>query len=174
MAHDDTAPPARRRKTAAGPLATAALAISALFLAEGAQRLAERVADLRHQSIRLVQEETMRAGESQLADALFDIAPEARRRFAVTATAYCPTCGMVDDTHQLAALGGLVRPGRTVAVSRDLKRLLGRKVYIVGLGVRVVEDLMHPRFERRLDLCLPDREQALAFGVRRLDMVVLD
>jgi 3D (Asp-Asp-Asp) domain-containing protein len=45
---------------------------------------------------------------------------------------------------------------------------------VEGLGVRVVEDLMHPRYSDRLDLCLPDREQALAFGVKRLDMVVLD
>ena len=67
-----------------------------------------------------------------------------------------------------------MRPGRTVAVSQDLKRLLGRKVYIEGFGVRVVEDLMHPRFENRLDLCLPDRRQALAFGVKRLDVVILD
>ncbi len=173
MPHDDATATARHRKDA-GPLAAVSLAILALCLTEGSHWLRLRMEQLRHQTIRLAQEETMRTVETQQTAALFRIPPAARRRFSLTATAYCPSCGVAENVHQSAALGGLVRPGRTVAVSQDLKRLLGRKVYIDGLGVRVVEDLMHPRFRQRLDLCLSDREKAMAFGVKRLHMVVLD
>jgi len=154
--------------------ATACLALTALGLAWSAGLLARRSADLRHDTARLAQEAAMRQDEAARLMDLFALAPEGRRRFQLTATAYCPLCGTDDDTPQLAALGGLVKPGRTVAVSQDLRRLLGRKVYIEGLGVRVVEDLMHPRFTGRVDLCLPDRDQALAFGVKRLELVVVD
>uniref|UniRef100_I2Q246 3D domain-containing protein n=1 Tax=Desulfovibrio sp. U5L TaxID=596152 RepID=I2Q246_9BACT len=156
------------------PAATACLALAALGLGLGRDMVHRQLSDLRHDNGTLAQETVMRGDEAERVADLFTLATEDRRRFRLTATAYCPFCGTDDDTPQPAALGGRVRPGRTVAVSRDLKRLLGRKVYIEGLGVRVVEDLMHPRYTGRVDLCLPDREQALAFGVQRLEMVVVD
>lgn len=161
-------------RTLAGPAATVCLALAALGLGLGGENVHRRLADLRHETVRLAQETVMRDDEAGRVADLFTLAQEDRRRFRLTATAYCPLCGTDADTPQPAALGGPVRPGRTVAVSRDLKRLLGRKVYLQGLGVRVVEDLMHPRYTGRVDLCLPDREQAIAFGVQRLEMVVVD
>jgi 3D (Asp-Asp-Asp) domain-containing protein len=152
----------------------AALAIAAFGLSYGSDELAKRTAALRHENAVAAQEAVMAAASCDTAGALFTLDEEDRRRFTLTATAYCPLCGSEDGQPQPTARGGAVRPGRTVAVSQDLKRLLGRKVYIEGLGVRVVEDLMHPRFTDRLDLCLSDRETALAFGVKRLEMVVLD
>lgn len=170
----DTTPAPVAKLRLALPAATACLALVSCGLDWGAGLLARSQAELRHETVRLAQEAVMRQDEAaRLAD-LFSLDLEDRRRFRLTATAYCPLCLTDDDTPQPAALGGPARPGRTVAVSRDLKRLLGRKVYIEGLGVRVVEDLMHPRFTSRMDLCLPDREQAVAFGVKRLEVVVVD
>ncbi|KHK01183.1 hypothetical protein NY78_3376 [Desulfovibrio sp. TomC] len=150
------------------------LVVCALFLGSVNDWLAKRTAALRHETIWLTQNAAMRESEARLAASLFSIDPEERRRLRLTATAYCPDCLPDEDGPQLSALGGPVRAGHTVAVSRDLRRLLGRTVYIEGFGVRVVEDLMHPRFAGRMDLCLPDKRQALDFGVQSLDIVVLN
>lgn len=147
------------------------LALIPVVTGDVAQR---HIAWLQHNSILQAQETIMRATEQRWIRELFGLDPGERRSFRLTATAYCPLCGVPDGEPQLAALGGLVRPGRTVAVSQDLRHLLGRKVYIKGFGLRVVEDLMHPRYSARLDLCLQDHKQAQAFGVKRLDMVVVD
>ena len=163
-----------RRRSLAGPAAAASLAVAALCLGSAADWLGERTAALRHETIWLTQNAAMRASEARLAASLFSIDPDERRRLRLTATAYCPDCLADEDGPQLSALGAPVRAGRTVAVSRDLRRLLGRTVYIEGFGVRVVEDLMHPRFAGRMDLCLPGKRQALDFGVQNLDVVVLD
>jgi len=156
-------------------LALAALVLTALGLIptrDGARHQAQRLPD---NAFIISQMEIIRSGEDRLSKALFAIAPTARRSFELTATAYCPLCGAPDGEPQLTALDGrVVRPGRTVAVSQDLRHLLGRTVSIEGLGLRVVEDLMHPRHVGRLDLCLPDREQALAFGVKRLKVLVVN
>ncbi len=151
------------------------VALAAAFLdlsGEPARHLAQRQ---RHEELLTAQEDLMRSGDSRLSGRLFSLDPDTRRSYRLTATAYCPECGVSEGVTQPTALTGRpVRPGRTVAVSRDLRRLLGRTVYIEGLGLRVVEDLMHARHVGRMDLCLPDREKAQAFGVRRLDMVVMD
>lgn len=176
--NDETTTPAGpapgRLRSLAGPAATASLAVCALCLGQATDRLRTRTAEMRHETIRLAQDAVMRASEERLAGSLFIIDPDERRRLSLTATAYCPECLADEDGPQPSALGAPVRAGRTVAVSRDLRRLLGRKIYIEGVGVRVVEDLMHPRFAKRMDLCLPDKRQALAFGVQNLDVVVLD
>lgn len=168
------APHAPNKRDMAMSVALALLAVSATVLSIGNDILHRRLARLRHDSALLAQERVVRTETRELAAEFFTIDDTKRRRFTLTATAYCPSCGSPDGRPQPTAQGGVVRPGHTVAVSRDLKRLLGRTVFIKGLGVRVVEDLMHPRFTDRLDLCLPSREQALEFGVKRLEMVVLD
>ena len=175
MADDETttpqAPPPRGGLGMAA--ATAALAVSALALAQAGDWLRQATGELRHETVLMAQDAAMARSEAAMAAGLFAIDPEERRRLRLTATAYCPDC-LDDDGPQLSASGAPVRAGRTVAVSRDLRRLLGRRVFIEGVGVRVVEDLMHPRFAARLDLCLPDKDQALAFGVQNLVVVVLD
>lgn len=172
--HQQQAASPRREGRPILSVALAALAVSALGLSEGVAILHRRMAALRHDAARLAQEAVMaQAGDKRVTE-LFRVGEEDRRLLTLTATAYCPLCGSEDGQPQSTARGGVVRPGRTVAVSQDLKYLLGRKVFIEGLGVRVVEDLMHPRYTDRLDLCLPDKEQALAFGVKRLGLLVLD
>lgn len=88
-----------------------------------------------------------------------------------TVTAYTPDprenggAGTVSGT----ALGTAVRPG-IVAVSRDLLRdgwRYGGRIFIEGLGVFTIEDTMHPRHVRRIDVAVRDRGEALRIG--RLD-----
>ena len=55
--------------------------------------------------------------------------------------------------------------GRTVAVSHDLKHLLGKTVYVEGYGVRRVNDLMARRWERRIDVLVGSKEEARQRGV---------
>jgi len=116
---------------------------------------------------------TMRESDARRAEALF--APSAEPRlFTVTVTAYSPTPDQTWGDPWIGAMGRRVRPGKTLAVSHDLKHLLGSRVYVQGVGYLVAEDLMHPRWENRVDLCLRSRNRAEAFGVKQLDMVVLD
>lgn len=71
------------------------------------------------------------------------------------------------------ALGTAPMPGRTIAVSRDLLHLLGRRVYVAGLGVRRVEDLMHERIRNTIDVYLPTDRDARAFGRQTVRLVAL-
>lgn len=64
-------------------------------------------------------------------------------------------------------------PGLTVAVSRDLKRWLGKRVYVKGFGVRLVSDLMHPRHEKSIDLLVEDVATATEIGVKHDVLVTL-
>lgn len=63
--------------------------------------------------------------------------------------------------------------GGTCAVSRDLMHWLGGRVYIEGIGVRRVNDLMHSRFEQSLDLFMGTVEEAREFGKQRKMVVYL-
>lgn len=63
--------------------------------------------------------------------------------------------------------------GRTVAVSHDLKHWLGKWVYIETIGMRKVEDLMSPTYEKKMDLLVSNKELAFEFGVKQLNVVLL-
>jgi 3D (Asp-Asp-Asp) domain-containing protein len=54
--------------------------------------------------------------------------------------------------------------GWTCAVSRDLIHWLGGRIYIKGIGVRRVNDLMNARFARSIDLYMGDLGNARQFG----------
>jgi len=64
-------------------------------------------------------------------------------------------------------------PGKTVAVSRDLISWLGGRIYIPGIGVRHVEDLMASRWTKKIDLLMPTKEKAQAFGVQEKRVIFL-
>jgi 3D (Asp-Asp-Asp) domain-containing protein len=91
-----------------------------------------------------------------------------------TASAYTPTKEECDDTpHETAILKKSI-PGRTVAVSRDLSHLLGKTVYVEDLGIRVVEDLMNPRYKNSIDVLFATREEATTFGKKQIKLVVIN
>lgn len=96
---------------------------------------------------------------------------------AVAVTAYTNHQCETDSTpHHTATMTGPI-PGWTCAVSRDLIHWLGGRVYIPGIGVRRVNDLMHARYTRALDLYVGDgrraRRHAKQFGRQEHQVVFL-
>ena len=100
-----------------------------------------------------------------------------KQRIAATVTAYTPDPrenggkGKKSGT----AIGTRIRPG-IVAVSRDLLKSgwnFGDKVHIEGLGVFTIEDTMHQRHRRTIDVAVPDRKEAEKIGKRRAIVVTL-
>ena len=65
------------------------------------------------------------------------------------------------------------KPWRTVAVSHDLKKWLGHKVYIPEFGVFQIEDLMNERFEKRMDICVASVKEAREFGIITSEIMIL-
>lgn len=91
-----------------------------------------------------------------------------------TITAYSPDKNQTDSTPYQTAIMEKPIPGWTVAVSWDLRYLLGRLIYIPELGIRRVNDLMNKRYKKRIDICVPDKDMALEFGKKQGDVVVID
>ena len=88
-------------------------------------------------------------------------------------SAYTATKGECNDDPENTAIMEIPRPGGTVAVSRDLKYMLGKDVYIAGLGVRRVNDLMGSGYKGRMDIVMGSKEEARVWGVKELMVVVL-
>lgn len=87
-----------------------------------------------------------------------------QRQYELTVTAYTASEDETDSTPNTTALMQEPVSGKTVAVSHDLKRFLGAKVYIEGHGIRVVNDLMNKRFTKRIDIFVGTKEQARNIG----------
>ena len=65
--------------------------------------------------------------------------------------------------------------GWTIAVSQDLKHLLGKRVYIRGFGVRRVNDLMNSRYTKRVDILVSSVSEARKIGLRKnIKLVILE
>ena len=94
----------------------------------------------------------------------------------LTVTAYSPERNQTDDTPNITATNNRVRPG-IVAVSRDLFDkgwVFGKKVYIKGMGIFTIDDLMHQRKRNQVDIFMPDTSQALEFGRQQRDVYLLE
>lgn len=96
-----------------------------------------------------------------------------RFSFVVQATAYTPRKQECNNDIENTALMLKPKPGWHIAVSHDLIWLLGKKVYIKGVGVRFVSDLMNERFSNKIDIMMPTPKHAKEFGVKELEIVVL-
>lgn len=88
-------------------------------------------------------------------------------------SAYTASRGETDGDPSKTATMSKPIPGRTCAVSRDLKHLLGKRIYVDGVGVREVNDLMPKRFIKSVDLCVVSKSQALDFGKTDKKIIVL-
>jgi len=64
-------------------------------------------------------------------------------------------------------------PGWTCAVSQDLIHWLGGRIYIQGIGVRKVNDLMNKKYEKSIDLCVGNKKQARRFGRKTMQAIFL-
>ena len=105
-----------------------------------------------------------------------------RHRFVpVTVTGYTSCPSQTDDTPNITATLQPTRPG-TLALSRDLLRTFtdgapfdfGDRVLIPGMGIYVVEDTMHPRWQRRADIWFHDTETARRWGRRQIYLTRVD
>lgn len=102
-----------------------------------------------------------------------------KKHIEATVTAYTPAPrenggrGSKSGT----ALGTRIRPG-IVAVSRDLLRSgwdFGDKVRIKGLGVFIIEDTMHERFRRTIDVAVRNLAEARKIGkMRHIEVTLLE
>ncbi len=93
----------------------------------------------------------------------------------VVATGYTSSVRETDNTPHITASNTFTRPG-IVALSRDLLEQytpnapfdFGDRILIKGMGEFVVEDSMHRRWRKRLDIWFPTRREAFQFGKRGL------
>lgn len=83
--------------------------------------------------------------------------------FIVTVTAYHPK----NNKEDIAYLGSKIVPHKTVAVSHDLKHLLGCEIYLEGIGWRFVNDLTAENWKKRIDICLPTKTEAMEWGKQK-------
>jgi 3D (Asp-Asp-Asp) domain-containing protein len=138
-------------------LMPAVLAIAAIFIASPADDQTEvlRLSQARlAESINHVTKRFNQFGKKLVA--LKDSSAFAK----VTITAYHPVKEQCDETPWITASGTPSRPGRTMAVSRYLKKRLNLKWGDLALvprrGLYVVQDLMNARFwDDRVDLMIP-------------------
>jgi 3D (Asp-Asp-Asp) domain-containing protein len=112
---------------------------------------------------------------SELLDADYTVVSDGRMYARLVATGYSSTVRETDDTPYITASNTRTRPG-IVALSRDLLRRynpaapfsFGDVVHISGLGDFIVEDSMHWRWRRRIDIWFPAPHLAWRFGKREV------
>jgi 3D (Asp-Asp-Asp) domain-containing protein len=89
----------------------------------------------------------------------------------VTAYCSCPKCCNRWSGGPTAS-GKLPREGVTVAAPRRLK--FGTRIYIEGVGERLVQDRLAKRYDNRFDVYFNDHDVATRFGKRQLKVKVID
>ncbi len=104
-------------------------------------------------------------------------APKVSRRLTVVVTAYSSTTDQTDRTPCLTANGyDLCAADRENVVAANFLRF-GTKVRLPEYSaekIYTVQDRMHPRFSRRLDLWKRSTEDAKTFGVQYLMVEVVE
>lgn len=101
------------------------------------------------------------------------------KTITATVTAYTPAPreNLGRGRKSGTAIGTPIRPG-IVAVSRDLLKSgwnYGDRVHIKGLGVFIIEDTMHERFRRTIDVAVPNVSAAQKIGVlRKIEVTLLE
>lgn len=90
------------------------------------------------------------------------------RSIEVIATAYTPDDG---DGDGIAADGRPVVPYRSIAVDPAVIAA-GSKVYVPGFGVMNPHDTGGAIQGNRIDICLPTKDEAYNWGVRRLKVLI--
>jgi 3D (Asp-Asp-Asp) domain-containing protein len=98
-----------------------------------------------------------------------------KRKFDINvyATAYTARVQECDSTPDVTAIMEKPKAGWTIAVSHDLIYLLGKRVYIKGIGVRRVNDLMNERYTKRIDILMDNLKEAKSFNNRKVQLIVI-
>lgn len=132
-------------------------------------RLAEL--DIKHDEYKILKAE--KYVWKQIAEANISQASSLAPKYTtLTVTAYTNRPQETNDCIKTATMEQAV-PGWTVAVSRDLIHWLGGRVYIEGVGVRRVNDLMNVRHKRTLDLLVGTVDEAVEWGKKERTIVYL-
>ena len=95
---------------------------------------------------------------------------QAAQTNVVTVTAYCACkecCGPLATG--ITASGKKPRQGTTAAGPRALP--IGTKVWIEGVGKRIVQDRTAQRYDGRFDVYFRRHKDAKAFGIRQVKVV---
>lgn len=98
--------------------------------------------------------------------------PLPKQVIQVTVTAYSSTVDQTDSTPFHTANGKDVEDGIVAANFLPLGTQL-RIPEVFGEKIFTVEDRMHDRFERHLDIWMPSRKEAQAFGIQYLTVEIL-
>ena len=148
--------------------------------AEGSSRERPKISWQSDGSVNLSRAEYVELLKASDAAVLYKRAYESLLRsntYQLTATAYNATEDQCGSRKGVTATGTKVHQGRTVAVSRDLRHLLGRSVRIESegqdYGVFVVEDLMAAGKTRQVDIYMNKEQDAQEFGHRKVALIPL-
>ncbi len=113
-------------------------------------------------------------GEVEIAahvDTLLDVLLQPKQVIFVTVTAYSSTEDQTDQTPFHTANGEDVKDGIVATNFLPFGTLL-RIPGAFGDKIFTVQDRMHERFDRRIDIWMPTRESAQAFGIRYLKIEI--
>lgn len=91
----------------------------------------------------------------------------------ITITAYTARKEECNKDPHRTAIMTKPKVGRTIAVSHDLIHWLGGWVYISGVGIRKVEDLMNERFTMKMDLLVGSVSEATKWGIQERRVIFL-
>ena len=94
--------------------------------------------------------------------------PRTRDVRTVTVTAYTASRDECDQDPGRTAIMAKPVPGWTAAVSRDLLGegwVFGDRVWIEGVGVFEIADVMNAKWTQRIDVLVGTKDQARKFGV---------
>jgi len=98
----------------------------------------------------------------------------AERTQTVDVSFYTRSVAETDSTPNQTAIITFARPDFTVAVSHDLKWMLGHYIYIYKKGVFYVEDLMNERYKKRVDILVDKVKDIPSEGVlKNMEVMVL-
>ena len=89
----------------------------------------------------------------------------------VTATAYNSEVGQTDDTPFITASGTTVRHGVIAANFLPIGTMV-KIPDLYGDQIFTVEDRMNPRYDKRVDIWMVERSEAIQFGVRTIAIEV--
>lgn len=96
----------------------------------------------------------------------------------LTVTSYRSVPEQTDDSPFITSTGDRVHQDGC-AVSRDLLKKWGGPIdygdvlYIEGYGFKIVNDTMHPRIKRHVDMWVPTYQDEKAVGVRKIKIYLI-
>lgn len=104
---------------------------------------------------------------------LFDVVSD--RVIKLNASAYTLSKNETDGDPFVTSTGERPIAGKTCAVSRDLKHLINKRIYLVSeKKVLYVNDTMNARYRKSIDIVMKTKKKAFKFGRKDMMVVVLD